>query len=269
MSLPTRVVTARKPGEDDHEKLLARAALVQANIDANVGLAPVIFGDGVGKPEPIAIVGYGPSLKQTWEKLREYKYIWTVSGAHDFLLDHGIVPTYHTDVDWQIHKHQFIRQPHPDVKYRMCNGIHPLFTEKLRPYHLTMFEPADMSPKYYKPARQYPLVPKVGNGGQQAMLLADADGWEVQHLFGFDHCYEYDGVSPQKKASQQTITHAGAHYSPRRWPLIYVRLHDKGRVYETSHELLVAAKLLMYLIAGHSLKVEVIGDSFFHELYNS
>jgi hypothetical protein len=32
---------------------------------------------------------------------------------------------------------------------------------------------------------------------------------------------------------------------------------------------LVAAKLLVYLIAGHSLKVEVIGDSFFKELLAS
>lgn len=268
MSLPTRIVTARTPGELDHEKLLARAAAVQANIDANVGLAPIVFGDGIGKRGPIAIVGYGPSLKKTWKRLRDYAYIWTVSGAHDFLLKRGIVPNYHTDVDWQVYKHTFIKQPHPDVQYRMCNGIHPTYTEKLRPHRLTMFEPADMSPKYYKPSGQYPTAPKVGNAGQQAALLAKLDGWEEQHWFGFDHCYEYDGVSPQKTSALQSITHAGEHKNPPKWPLIYVKLPDSPRVYETSHELLVAAKLLVYLIAGHSLKVTVIGDSFFRELYD-
>jgi len=268
MGLPTRIVQARKPDEIDHEKLLARAALVQANIDANKGLEPIIFGDGVGKDEPIAIVGYGPSLKQTWEQLRGYRYIWTVSGAHDFLLERGIVPTYHTDVDWQTHKPGFIKQPHPDVQYRMCNGIHPTYTEKLRPFRLTMFEPADMAPKYYKPSGEYPTAPKVGNAGQQAALLAKQDGWDAQHWFGFDHCYEYDGVSPQKRTTHESITHAGAHHGPHKWPLVYMRAQANGRVYETSHELLVAAKLLLFLIAGHSLNVEVKGDSFFKELSN-
>jgi hypothetical protein len=259
-------VKARRPGEGDDARLVARAALVQANIDANKGLQPIVFGDGVGKDEPIAIVGYGPSLKQTWEQLRDYRYIWTVSGAHDFLLERGIVPTYHTDVDWQPHKPDFIKQPHPDVQYRMCNGIHPTYTEKLRPFRLTMFEPMDMSPRFYKPSLQYPRVPKAGNAGQQAALLAKQDGWQSQHWFGFDHCYEYDGRSAQKSSIAQAVTHAGPHAGSKKWDLIYVKTHDAGRTYETSHELLTAAKLLMYLIAGHSLNVKVIGDSLFKDL---
>jgi hypothetical protein len=190
-----------------------------------------------------------------------------VSGAHDFLLERGIVPTYHTDVDWQVHKPTMMRQPHPEVQYRMCNGIHPAYTDRLRPYRLTMFEPMDMAPKYYRPSGQYPTAPKVGNAGQQALLLAKTDGWAEEHLFGFDHCYEYDGVSPQKQDSQQCLTHAGPHPGLSKHPLVYVRLQSGGRVYETTHELLVAAKLLMYLVAGHSLKIRVIGDSLFKAMY--
>jgi len=99
---------------------------------------------------------------------------------------------------------------------------------------------------------------------QVSRPLAKQDGWESQHWFGFDHCYEYDGVGPRKQGAEPSITHAGPHHGPNKWPRIYVKLGD--RVYETSHELMVAAKLLAYLIAGHSLKVEVIGDSFFKTL---
>lgn len=246
--------------------VLERAPVVQANMDANVGLAPMVFGDGIGKSEPIAIVGFGPSLKQTWEQLRSYRYIWTVSGAHDFLLERGIVPTYHTDVDWKDHKPGFIKQPHPDVEYRMCNGVHPTYVEKLKSYNLKMFEPADMPADIYRPIRQYPEAPKAGNAGQQAAILAHLDGWQTQHWFGLDHSYEYDGVSEQKPDSTSAIKHAGAHSSKHLPPpLIYVNVVPGGRYYETSYDLLAGAKLMLMLMKQYKLKPKIIGDGLLKE----
>src|SRR6266446_2438816 len=49
--------------------------------------------------DPIAIVCFGPSLNDTWEKIRDFKYIMTCSGAHKFLIDRGIIPTWHAEVD--------------------------------------------------------------------------------------------------------------------------------------------------------------------------
>ena len=34
------------------------------------------------RPEPVAVVGFAPSLNDTWEKIREFKYIITCSGSH-------------------------------------------------------------------------------------------------------------------------------------------------------------------------------------------
>src|SRR6185436_4802677 len=45
--------------------------------------------------EPIALVSYGPSLNETWEQIRGFKFIMTCSGAHKFLVDRGIIPTHH------------------------------------------------------------------------------------------------------------------------------------------------------------------------------
>src|SRR5258708_4739592 len=51
------------------------------------------------RDEPIAIVCFGPSLNDTWKQVRDFKYIMTCSGAHRFLIDRGIIPTWHTEVD--------------------------------------------------------------------------------------------------------------------------------------------------------------------------
>ena len=85
----------------------AQFGQIQANIDANeeLDLAPVgmdVF--ATDKPRRVAVVGFGPSLVRTWERLREFEYIWTTSGAHDFLVKRGIVPKWHTDVNWRPHK---------------------------------------------------------------------------------------------------------------------------------------------------------------------
>lgn len=42
--------------------------------------------------EPIAIVCFGPSLKNTWKSIKAFNYIITCSGAHKFLLEKGIKP---------------------------------------------------------------------------------------------------------------------------------------------------------------------------------
>ena len=54
--------------------------------------------------EPCAIVCYGPSLNDTWEKVKEFKHIFSCSGSHKFLLERGIVPTYLIEVDPRAHK---------------------------------------------------------------------------------------------------------------------------------------------------------------------
>lgn len=57
--------------------------------------------------EPIAIVCYGPSLNDTWEEIKNFKYIITCSGSHKFLIERGIIPTWHVDVDPRPHKVEF------------------------------------------------------------------------------------------------------------------------------------------------------------------
>ena len=67
--------------------------------------------------EPVAIACFGPSLNDTWERLRDFPHIISCSGSHRFLLERGLVPTWHVEVDPRAHKIQLLGDPHPDVEY--------------------------------------------------------------------------------------------------------------------------------------------------------
>src|SRR5690349_1469799 len=91
--------------------------------------------------DPMAIVCYGPSLKKTWEEVKKFKYVMTCSGAHKFLIDRGIIPTYHIDLDPREHKVQMLGTPHKDVEYIMASSCHPkmwdvLEGHKVRLWHI-------------------------------------------------------------------------------------------------------------------------------------
>lgn len=86
---------------------------------------------GEAHDEPIAVVGFGPSLRDTWEQLREFKYLISCSGSHKFLIDRGIVPTWHVEVDPRAHKIQLLGDPHHAVTYLPSSTSHPDYLEHL------------------------------------------------------------------------------------------------------------------------------------------
>src|SRR5688572_7355831 len=77
------------------------------------------------KEDPVAIVAFAPSLNETWEELRKFKYIITCSGAHKFLIERGIIPTWHVDLEPREHKIKLLGEPHKDVQYLIASTIHP------------------------------------------------------------------------------------------------------------------------------------------------
>lgn len=147
----------------------------------------------------VAIVGFGPSLKQTWPRLREFDTIWTVSRAHDFLLERGITPTVHLDLDHRPHKATFISQPVPAVHYLLSTHIHPSYIDKL--------QAADITPQLFhvgidkteRLSPYYPVAKVRYDAGVQAAEIAYQRGYREQHWFGID--YGREGEQ----------THAGYH----------------------------------------------------------
>src|SRR5678816_4695353 len=76
------------------EQVRVNTAMLKARIEPHYDV----------RDEPIALVCYGPSLNQTWDEIRDFKYVMTCSGSHRFLIQRGIIPTWHIDVDPREHK---------------------------------------------------------------------------------------------------------------------------------------------------------------------
>lgn len=82
------------------------------------------------------LVCYGPSLLDTWPEIslarfQEGQDIFTVSAAHAFMLERGIVPVAHLDCDPREHKVAQIGEPHQDVKYWLASCVHPSWLDKV------------------------------------------------------------------------------------------------------------------------------------------
>ena len=200
--------------------------------------------DPTPKAHRLAIVGYGASLRETWSDLKIYTHIWTCSGAHDFLLERGIIPTYHTDIDYRDYKADFIKKPQASVQYVMATAVHPVYTEKLRDYQLQMFH--CVSPHDYDYAGDYPKVPYGWDCGQQAIMCAMADGWTHIDLYGFDYSTPFDGTIKTDKRS--TDSHAGPH-GGQRAELLYVVANNI--LFETTRAHLPACFSVSQLLDDH------------------
>jgi hypothetical protein len=166
-------------------------------INCDLGIAPMEKDRSLkGR---VAIVGYGPSLQDTWPRLKDFDTIWTVSRAHDFLLERGLKPTVHTDVDMRAHKTGFIDKLQPDVQYLLSSHIHPSYARRaiaagvpLQLFHCGIEKDVKLDPRY-------PVAKVRYDASLQAAELAFQNGHREQHWFGIDY------------GSRGDQTHAGYH----------------------------------------------------------
>lgn len=183
------------------------------------------------RQDKIAIVCYGPSLNETWEQVKQFKYIMTCSGAHKFLIDRGIIPTWHVEVDPRAHKINLIGEPHKDVEYLIASACHPKYFDHLKDFNVKLwhiFDPSD-EPMRILPPGEWALTGGCG-AGLRAMALARFMGFKDQHVFGMDGNYG----SEEKEGS-----HAASH--PNQAPPVCA-LEYNGKVYRTTPAFAEAAR---------------------------
>jgi len=153
--------------------------------------------EGTPHDEPAAVVAYGQSLTETWELLKGFSVIFTCSGSHKFLLERGIVPTYHIDSDPRTHKVAMLGTPNPNVTYLIASICHPTYFDLLERYeipkvllwHILFFEP-----EIYANYPKGELLLTGGNTvGPRAIKMARMLGYTDLHFFGFDASAGYAG----------------------------------------------------------------------------
>jgi hypothetical protein len=148
----------------------------------------IIYED-VLRPEPVAVVCFGPSLADTWEKVKDFKYIFTCSGSHKFLLERGIVPTWHVEVDPRAHKVQLIGTPHKDVEYLIASTCHPKVFDHLEGFNVKLWHVFDNADDAFRMLPKGDWAITGGSSvGLRAMTMARFFGFTDLHIFGMDGC---------------------------------------------------------------------------------
>ncbi len=161
-----------------------------------------------GEPDydPVAIVAFGPSLRNTWQEIKGFKHVYTCSGAHKFLLDRGIIPDYHVDSDPRAYKADILGEPHWDVTYLISSICHPTYFDKLELHHakVKLWHMLFLEPEIFQ---HYPKMEWIMTGGHtvgpRTIKLARIMGHANLHLFGFDGNVDTEGR-----------THADEHPAP-------------------------------------------------------
>lgn len=143
------------------------------------------------KSEPIAIVGYGPSLHKTWKQLKKFKHVITCSGAHKFLSEKGLKfeKWYHLDVDPRAHKKDLIGRPRTDVEYLMASAVSPSVIRHLlkgganvKLWHIFA---VDGESEQVLPRGEWSITGGC-DAGMRCMTVARLLGYTKQHIFGID-----------------------------------------------------------------------------------
>ena len=204
--------------------------------------------------EKIAVVCYGPSLISEWEKLKSFKYIMTCSGAHKFLIDRGIIPTWHVEVDPRSHKADILGTPHPDVEYLIVSSAHKAVIDKLENFNTKLWHTYTKNDLSNLP-NVYPKGEWVFIGGStvglRALILARFLGFHNIDVFGMDCSFLSEGSNQ----------HASEHPNPGKHVICAVYPLESNKGYYTTPALVNSAKeFFVQLNLLCDVEVSVHGD---------
>lgn len=186
------------------------------------------------RPDKVAVVGFGPSLQDTWEQLKDFQYIITCSGSHKFLIERGIIPTWHVEVDPRAHKIGLLGEPHPNVIYFPSSTSHPAYLEHLAKLGPELFEKNVLLWHVFDNSEDGARILPRGEWcitggcdvGLRAMGIAAFLGFRDLHIFGLD-------------GSARETRHAGEHPNT---PKAYDICTYDGVEYKTTAGMLEAAR---------------------------
>lgn len=169
------------------------------------------------RSEPVAVVCFGPSLAQTWEKVRDFKFIFSCSGSHKFLIERGIIPTWHVEVDPRAHKVALIGPPHRDVQYLIASTCHQAVFDHLEGYQVKLWHVFDNQEEAMRtlPPGEW-AVTGGSSVGLRAMTLARFFGFTNLHIFGMDGCEgptgKHAAAHPNQPKGHHLTTFEGVEY---------------------------------------------------------
>jgi uncharacterized Rossmann fold enzyme len=175
-------------------KCVAEDETLFANMDAAIARGyPQIKEAQPAKTGAILLVASAPSVKGQLELIKKMKAVGSpivaIKGAHDWLIDNGVIPDYALAIDPQEHRIAFYK-PQPSVHYMIASQCHPAMFDNLDGYQVTLWHP------YVKKGQDRPkncmLIGGGTTSGLRAISLFYVLGYRQFELFGFDSCNDGD-----------------------------------------------------------------------------
>ncbi len=205
----------------------------------------------------MSIICYGPSLLETWRDINRSDYlpVMTVSGAHDFLLERDITPSYHVHMDPRPYETTMLANPNEHTKYLMASCCSPGFWPILKKSRVELWHLIN-GPEaidWVRMNHSRGLKSCIGGGstvGQRAMNVAAALGYRRFRIYGMDLSF-----GPEHWAGP----HPGNDE-----PIIHVDL--SGRTFKTTPQLLKAAQEMEVFLKTMDVEVEFHGDGLMQEV---
>lgn len=200
------------------------------------------------RDDVLNVVGYGPTLQETWRQIDGPTI--TMSGSHDFLLERGIVPTWHAQTDGRDHQVRFLSRPHPDVTYVMASICPPAIWDRLHGHRVL----------YWHNAMGQHVVDWIGHHDDGAILVAGGTtiGMAAIHLGGIlgFRKFRLFGIDGHSVNGHR---HAGVHHDPE--PQTCITRRAGGRVWPTSPQMSNSCDELLPWLENPEIAVEITGDS--------
>jgi hypothetical protein len=200
------------------------------------------------KDETLCVVGYGPSLEDTWSEITHPCV--TVSGAHDFLVSRGFNPDFHVECDGRDHKTKHLENPTDETTYLIASICNPKMWEQLRGKKVEIWHNAN---------GQH-VVEWIGKNDPGGILVAGGSvvGLSAIHILGIKgyrrfRCFGFDGNFRLGKR------HAGEHYGPPQ------RLMERNG-WKTTPQMSNACDEFINLSQNEEISLEVVGKSLLADL---
>lgn len=202
------------------------------------------------REDTISIVGYGPSLEDTWKDITHP--CMSVSGAHDFLCERGVIPDYHAECDGRDHKTKHLEKPNRVTHYLMATICNPRVWKLLEGCNVTTWHNANGKHIVDWVGKNDPETIMVSGGsviGLSAIHLAGILGFRKFKLFGMDGNFRGDK------------RHAGPHYGPPQKVL-------EREGFKTTPQMSNAVDEFGWLKRDHpELEFQIYGESLLKQLH--
>ena len=204
------------------------------------------------REEPVAVACFGPSLRDTWEAVRAFPFVISCSGSHKFLVERGIIPAWHVEVDPRAHKVGLIGEPQHGTQYLIASTCHPSVFDHLEGYDVRLWHVFDATEdgRRLLPPGEWAITGGC-DVGLRALTIAGFLGFRDVHVFGMDHSAGTDDVALD-------LRHADSHPNggdPRKFAICEV----EGVRYRTTPAMLAAAQSV-----AHELDMMPVVRCTFH-----